>query len=53
MPVVNRLEVATMAMRKKSKITSWKYDGRRGRRLSKRLANVHERRDARKEIRGD
>ena len=39
-----------MSMRSKSKATSWKYDGRRGRKISKRLANVQERRDARKEI---
>ena len=38
-----------MAMRKKSKITSWKYDGRRGRRMSKKLANKDERRNAKKE----
>jgi len=40
-----------MSMRSKSKATRWKYDGRRGRKISKRLANVQERRDARKEIR--
>lgn len=38
-----------MAMREKSKATSW-YDGRRGRKISKRLANVYERRQAKKEI---
>jgi len=36
-------------MRKKSKITSWKQDGRRGRKITKRLANVYERRNSKKE----
>jgi len=35
-----------MAMRKKSKATSWKYDGRRGKRLAKKLANTYERRES-------
>jgi hypothetical protein len=39
-----------MAMREKSKATSWKYDGRRGRKISKKLANTYERRQAKKEI---
>lgn len=40
-----------MAMRDKNKATAWKKDGTRGRRLSKRLANVIERRQARHEER--
>lgn len=35
-----------MAMREKSKATSWKYDGRRGRKISKKLANTYERRES-------
>jgi len=35
-----------MAMRKKSKATSWKYDGRHGKRLAKKLANTYERRES-------
>lgn len=35
-----------MAMRKKFKATSWKYDGRRGKRLAKKLANTYERRES-------
>lgn len=40
-----------MSLRRKSKATAWKYDGRRGRKKSKRLANVYERREAKREIR--
>jgi len=40
-----------MSMRSKSKATSWKYDGRRGKKVSKRLANVYERRESKKIIR--
>ena len=35
-----------MAMRSKSKATKWVHDGKRGRRISKRMANVIERRKA-------
>lgn len=38
-----------MSMREKSKATSWKYDGRRGRKMTKKLANKYERRNAKKE----
>lgn len=40
-----------MSMRKKSKATSWKYDGRRGKKVSKKLANAQERREVRRVIR--
>jgi hypothetical protein len=33
-------------MRSKNKATKWIYDGKRGRRMSKRMANVIERRKA-------
>jgi len=33
-------------MRNKNKATSWKKDGKRGRKISKRLANVIERRES-------
>ena len=36
-----------MAMRTKNKATAWKRDGKRGRRISKRMANVLERRRSR------
>ena len=39
-----------MSMRKKSKAVSWKRDGRRGRKLAKKLANRYERREGKKEI---
>ena len=35
-----------MPMRQRNKATAWKRDGLRGRRISKRLANVIERRKA-------
>ena len=35
------------AMREQNKATGWKRDGRRGRRMSKRMANVLERRRTR------
>ena len=38
-------------MMEKSKFTSWKYDGSRGKRISKRLKNKHDRRVAKEEIR--
>ena len=34
----------------KSKATSWKYDGKRGRKISHRHANILERREAKTEI---
>lgn len=37
-----------MAMRAKNKATAWKKDGRKGRKISKRLANVLERRESSK-----
>lgn len=39
-----------MSMREKNKATSWKHDGKRGRKKSKRYANILERRKADKEI---
>lgn len=39
-----------MAMRNKNKSTSWKYDGRRGKKMSRRYANILERNNAKKEI---
>ncbi len=35
-----------MAMRQKSKATSWRYDGVKGKKFSKKLANFHERKEA-------
>jgi len=42
--------IVAMSMRKKSKAVSWKRDGRRGRKLAKKLANRYERNEAKKEI---
>jgi len=39
-----------MSMRMKNKATSWKYDGKRGRKISHKHANILERREAKTEI---
>ena len=39
-----------MSMRMKNKSTSWKYDGKRGRKISHKHANTLERREAVNEI---
>jgi len=39
-----------MSLREKSKATGWKYDGRHGKKLGKKLANTYERRKNKKII---
>ena len=39
-----------MGMRRKSKATSWKHDGTRGKKNDKKSANKYQRIEARKEI---
>lgn len=39
-----------MSMRSKSKATSWEYDGRKGKKYSKKQANKYERREIKKLI---
>lgn len=42
-----------MGMRDKNKATSWKYDGKRGKKRSHKYANMLERNKAKKDIKND
>ena len=42
-----------MSMRSKSKATSWKYDGVRGKKYNKKYANTYQRRENKRMIEDD